>query len=240
MIKNLKDLLEVLSSVGIEETIIEPHEGGSLVRGANKDRSVIVFDKIDSQFSDFILAIQSVKALLSRLQLFEGEYDKTKLDFDVPEDSDHVYSISMKKGKRKATYQCANPSKLAVPKHVPNDTSDVSLTFDKDYAGYISQAITSMSYTGEKSNQIKHSISLAIDEKVATISIYDGEHDSFTDSFETDCEDITKHYWEVAPFQRVMKKAVDLCGLARFSVTKEHGIAVFDLSVIFIMVSPMA
>lgn len=233
-IRVVKTLLEVLASVGIEEAVLEKVEDGTLVRGANKDTNIIVYHTIPENLVDTVMGIQSVKGLLSRLQLF----DVNKAAITLNTANDRIVDLFIKQGKKKASYRCAEASKLTVPKKIPGDLSIVSpIKFDRAYVDHIMHAITAMSYTGSKAERY---IGLAVKDKVAEFSIYDGESDTFTDEFAVDFRDIRNTCWDVAPFQRVMKQSLETNNEhAVFTIT-EHGIVVFDLSFINILVAPVS
>jgi hypothetical protein len=231
----LKTLLEVLSSVGVEEAVVEPSEDGTLVRGANKDRSVIIYHTIPDSLLECPMGIQSVKGMLSRLELF----DSTKSAITTTTHNDLISDLTVKQGRKKASYKCAEPSALTVPKKVPGDLSIVKeITFDKAYVDYLSQAITAMSYTGSKQER---SISISVKAGDLELTIFDGEDDSFVDEMKVDdFEDTKKISWDVQPFQRVLKQSLECRGESAAFTISEHGIAVFDLSLINVLVAPIS
>jgi len=235
----LKEILEVVSGVGIEELVIEPIEPQrTRLRGANRERNVIIYDELDEVVSDLPLGIMSVKALLSRLELF----DPDKARIETSHDEKLINNLSVKQGRKKVSYKCAALQHLAVPKKIPgNLESDNKLELKKEFVNYLSQVITSMSYTG---NRAEKTISLSVTDKKMKVSIFDGEDDTFTD--EVSCEDsgvsdFSKSSWEVSPFLKVLKKSVEQVedDIARFHIT-EHGIAVFNVGSYSIIVAPVA
>lgn len=235
----LKEILEIVAGVGIEELVIEPIDPQrTRLRGANKERNIIIYDEVDDAVSDLPMGLMSVRALLSRLDLFDP--DKAKIE--TTDDKKLINNVTIKQGRKKASYKCADPTHLAVPKKIPgNLDSDNKIELEKDFVDYISQVITSMSYTGAKAER---TISLSVTDEKMKISIFDGEDDTFTD--ERSCEgsgvsDFSKSSWEVHPFLKVLKKSVeqDNDALAKFSVT-EHGIAVFSVGDYSIIVAPVA
>jgi hypothetical protein len=232
-----KNILETLSGVGIEELVIEPlDKTKSRLRGANKERNIIVFDEVDNQLSDLPLGVMSVKGFLSRLDLF----DPDKASISLTDDSTMINNVLIKQGRKKASYKTADPRHLAVPKKIPgNLESDVNIVLSKETIDYLSQAITSMSYTGAKAER---TISLTISNETMTISIFDGEDDTFSDEIACDgASDSPKSSWEVIPFLRVLKKSVELSNddIGTFHIT-EHGIAVFQVGEREIIVAPVA
>lgn len=233
----LKVLLGVLSSVGVEEAVIEPAEDGTLVRGANKDRSVIVYHTIPDNLLEHPMGIQSVRGMLSRLELF----DVSKAVIETTVHDELVASITIKHGRKKASYKCAKLSMLSVPKKVPGDLSIAKeILFDKEYVDCLSQAITAMSYTGSKQDR---SISIASSKTSGNLelTIFDGEDDSFVDEVKADGFDsLRKVSWDVPSFQKVLKQSLDCRGESACFTISEHGIAVFDLSVINVLVAPIS
>lgn len=232
---SIKHVLEVLTSVGIDEVVFEPTDsGGTKLRGANKDQNIIVFDTIDENITDHPMGVQSVKGLLSRIQLF----DDSKASIEFEDNDELITDIKVKQGRKKVSYRCAAPSNVLAPKRVPGDfDSDDRIELEKEYTDYISQAISSMSYTGDKAER---TISIGVEDNSATFNIFDGEDDSFSDVKTVDYPDSDKAYWEVVPFQRVMKQSVEQSteGKASFFIT-EHGIAVFSVSNLKIIVAPV-
>lgn len=231
----IKNVLETLDSVGIEEVIFEPTENGTLLRGSNKDKNVVVFHEIPDEITEHPMGIQSVKGLLSRLNLFET--DKAQMAFT--EAGDAIGNITIKQGRKKASYKCIEPEHVHAPKRIPGDI-DMSkcITFDKEYVEYLSQAFSSMGYTGDKSER---TVSIGVRDNNLSLNIFDGEDDSFNDTIEIEHDDIDTSSWEVVPFQRVMKQSVACSASleANFVIT-EHGVVVFDVSGISIIVAPVA
>lgn len=233
-IVKLRELLEVLSTVGIEEVVLEPSEDGTLIRGSNKEATVVVFHEIEDNMTDgSTLAIQSVKGLLSRIALF----DMNKASLIAEDDGELILTLTVKQSRKSATYRCASPGALHVPKKIPGDLGIVNpIVFSSEYVDQISQAISSISQTGAKD---KRAISMSVDGGVASLSIFDGESDDFTDQFEVDFPDKRSVSWEAAAFQRVMKQSLsankDKC---IFSIT-EYGIAPFSLGVVSVLLVPI-
>lgn len=236
-IKLLKNVLSVMDGVGVSEAVLEPSStGGTRIRAANKDRNIIVFDEIDDHIVDLPMGIQSVRGLLSRINLFDIE----KASMTFTDNGDIIRETTIKMGRKRAGFKFARPDKLGVPKMIPGDLSMASyLTISEEYTKYLSTVITAMSYTGDKKER---TISLLTeDDGSAIINIYDGEDDSFNDTIE-DCPISVpeKASWEVVPFERVLKSAVDWSesNEAKLSVT-EHHIAVFEVGTIKVMIGPV-
>lgn len=231
----LKNILSLLDKVGIHEVVFEPteDESGTLIRGANKEKNITVFDTIEDNLVDLPMGVQSVKGLLSRINLF----DLDKASIDLRDSGDIITAITIKVGRKRAGFKLALPSQLKVPRMVPGSLeSDDVIEFSDEYVKYLSSAIMAMSYTGEKKER---TISLFQEDGSAAITIFDGEDDSFHDVLDDADIDLSdKASWEVVPFERVMKASLEEVGAAKFFIT-EHHIAVFDMGELDIMVVPI-
>ncbi len=229
----LCELLSTLESVGVEEAVFEPTQDGTLIRGANKDTNVLVYHTIPDDLVTHPTGIQTVRGLLSRIELF----DRDGTTITGTEKNGVISDILIKKGRKKASFKCAAPDRLTVPKKVPGDLGITeSIILEKDYIDHLNAAISAMAYTGSKAER---SISLMVENNVATISIFDGEDDSFSDEIQVDFRNTRKFGWDVAPFQRVMRSSEDKVGHAKFTIS-EHGIAVFDNAKINVLVAPVS
>ena len=238
-IRNLKNLLEVFAANGIDEVIFDPlaDENATLVRGASSDKTIIVFSKIDEVFDENKIAVQNVKALLSRFMLFDD--DKATCHFTSSKGI--VTEIDIKQGRKKVSYKCARPDAVSVPSVLPEGTvMENVITFDKAYTEYISKVASSMGMTGVKKER---TISIKVENNEANVAIWDGEEDTFFDNVEAvGVNDTQKASWSLASFQKVMLQSVANSGaenVARFAIT-DFGIAIFDMSIIQIMVAPVA
>lgn len=230
----VKELLRVMDKVGISEVVFEPtDEGKTRLRGANREKNITIFDEVDVSLVDLPMGIQSVKGLLSRVSLF----DEDKASMTTKDNGDIITDITIKEGRKKAGFKSAVPKHLAVPDLVPGALeSEERITLEESYVKYLSTAITSMSYTGEKKER---TISLTSEDGKAEITIYDGEDDSFQDTLEDseyNLDDVAS--WEVVPFERVMKASLEETGDATFFVT-DHHIAIFDLGIFNVMIVPL-
>lgn len=235
MLKSLKQILEVLHSLGVSEAIIEPDNNQTRIRAAHEDGSIVVYDHIDDHIVDLPMAIQSVNGLLARLNLF----DIDKASADMKDNGDIITDIKIKQGRKKASFRFADKRKVAVPSQKPETTPSDVLTFTSEYVKYLGKAISSMSFTGEKKSR---TINVKGDGEVLNISITDGEDDSFDEEIEDVSVETERGIWEVIPFQRVMNKASDYNkddGSANF-VIDEYGIATFQVGMFSVMVLPMA
>jgi len=209
-----KELLQELSDIGINECVIEPVDEGTRVRGSNKDRNTIVFKTLEMELVETPIGIQSVRGLLSRINLFES--DKAKIT--TKDNGEHTQAVTIKQGRRSATFRCAAPENLAVPKVVPDCgiTDENRIIFNADYVGFINDAVSAMSYTG---NNAERSISAKVENNEIVVN----------------CRGV----WEIGPFSKLMKLSshyVD--GDAEFSIS-EHGVAVFRIGVLDALVPPM-
>lgn len=237
----LRDVLDELVTIGVDEVVLEPIEGeeGTRFRGANKAQNIIIFDTLEETLVTIPMGIQSVKALHSRMQLF----DLSKASVTLDDNDKHIKGITFKQGKKKATYRTANPKLLGVPARIPDaDIVGDGIVFTKDYVSYLLNAAQSLSLTG---NRDERKLSISVEENEMTLSINDGEDDSFTDVIDvgttnTQNINIPKCSWELDPFKRVLKQSSE-CTVdetARFSIT-EFGIAIFDMQPLSVIVAPM-
>lgn len=235
MISDLKLILETLSSVGIDEAIIEPTEQGSIIRAANSTGNIIIYDEVPETISEYPLGIQSVRGLLSRINLFDVDKCSSELD----DNGTYVRDIKIKEGRKSATFRFCPPSNIHAPRSAPDTEESEVLTLSNEYVKYLGQAITSMSFTGEKEER---TISLKGTERGLVVKISDGEDDSFNELVEgIDTETITG-VWEVVPFQRVMNKSSEYNTpdkSALFTIDS-IGIITFDLSSMKVKIAPMA
>lgn len=232
----LADLLKTMDSVGITEAVMEPTDNdGTLIRAANKDRNVIIFHEVPESIVDMPMGVQSVKGLLGRIMLFD--LDKASLDFR--DNGTEISDLTIKQGRKKATFRFADTDKLSVPKRVPEETPVSGVVMAKEYVDYLNSAIGAMSYTGTKQTQ---TISIGVSESIAEVTVFDGESDSFVDHFNVDAEDVGKGVWEVAPFKTVMGQSVKYSddASASLSIRPTHKIAVFNVGAVDVMVSPIA
>lgn len=235
MIKDMQRILEILNAVGIEEVIIEPNgNGGSIVRGVSRDSSAVIYDDIPIELTEHPMGIESVRGLLSRLNLFDLE----KASLSMEEKNGIINSITVKMGRKKATFSCCELKHISAPSEAPDsETSDV-LTFTKEYVSYLGKAISAMSFTGEKE---RRTIAIHADGDTMSIKISDGQYDAFNEVIEGVEVKTERGVWEVGPFQRVMNKAVEYSGdeeAANF-VIDEYGVAVFVLGDLRVMIVPM-
>ena len=253
----LKQILETLNSVGINEMVIEPTEKdgvkNTLIRGSNRDRNVVVYHEIpDLNLTDTVIGIQSVNGLLSRINLF----DEAKASIELDVTGAMVGTILVKQGRKKATYRCADPSTLNAPSRIPGELKvslDNAIMLSKDNVNFLGQAISSMSLTGNKEER---NITMQVEDGNLTVKIVDGEDDSFTEVMEGVGGDNTERgVWDVGSFLRVMKKSSETSDIAfrriigsdaevedggvLFSIS-EFRVAVFAVADLDILVIPVA
>lgn len=239
-IKIIKALLTELSSVGISQIIIDPTEDGTLFRGTNDDRTLILFDEVGEKLTDMSMGIKSVNALLSRINLFDEEKAKIEL---IPDNDGNCRDFIVKQGRKRVSYRCHEPSTdyIQAPKTLPGDfsiTEENTIKFDKAYVSYLSNAISAMAYTGDKEER---TIKISVDAGNLSVNIFDGSDDSFTDVIEGMDDSLSlEGLFDVAPFSRVMKQSVaseSNDGYAVFTIS-EQGVGVFRLEYMDILVHP--
>lgn len=235
MIVELKLILETLISVGIDEAIIEPCENGSLIRAANGAGNIIIYDTIEDEIVTAPMGIQSVKGLLSRISLF----DVDKCTAEYTHGTEYIRDIKIKQGRKSATFRFCPPKNIHAPKSMPHMEYDKPIVLTHEYVKYLGQAITAMSFTGEKEERV---ITLKGSQKGLSVKISDGEDDTFDDLVESIDTETPSGTWEVLPFQRVMNKSSEYNTTDKTAsfIIDEIGIITFDLSFIRVMISPMA
>lgn len=241
-IKVLKEILTTLDQAGITQAIFEPTEGGTLIRGANKDKNILIFDTMKSDLVELPMGVQSITGLLSRVNLFDEE--KAKIVVEKSSSDDMISSITVKQGRRKASFRLGNPllrkGGLSVPTLISENIDEVQeLTFSEEYVKYLSSVISSMGYTA--GNKAERTLGLDCDGGTVNLRISDGEDDSFVDVLEdTDVELESQASWEVAPFERMLKQSMEVNPgkKAKFGISENH-VAVFDLQIIRALVIPL-
>lgn len=235
MITELTLILETLKSIGIDEVIIDPAEEGSIIRASNADGNIIIHDQIPEQIAEYPMGIQSVRGLLSRIELF----DPDKTDVDMEDNGDYIRGIKLKQGRKTVTFRFCPPRNIHAPAVAPTSTQSEPITFTKELVKDIRQAITAMSFTGDKQER---TISInGNGSRGMELTIYDGEDDAFSDTLDNPQELTNSGVWEVVPFQRVMIQS------STYNIPDENatlyiddiGIATFDLEIMKVMILPM-
>lgn len=235
MLQELQELLSTLASVGIEEAVVEnpDDQGMSLVRGSNKEGNVIAFHELDATFFDAPMGTQTVKGLLSRIELFD--YSKAKVEHTTA--GDVVKNLTIKQGRKKASFTCSHPKNLTIPSRVPAFDMKNKYVLTAEMIEMLNAAIAAMSMTGSKVDRF---ISIGVKDQVMSVSISDGEDDTFNDEFTMDSEvdDSPTFSWDIPSFQRVMRESQKSNGgEAIFNVSK-HGIAIFNVGIIDVLLPP--
>ena len=239
MLSEIRNLLTTLDSVGIAEVAIEeaPDEKGfTLVRGADSKNNIVVFHKINGEYVDAMMGVQTVRGLLARIDLF----DISKAQMSSSVNNGYITDITLKQGRRTSTFRCADPKRLQIPKRVPSNLNlDQKIVLPGDYVANITTAISAMGLTGSK---MERNISLSLKGDVLTTTIFDGEDDNFSDEFIVDggqdLDDFTST-WDIPAFQLVLKesKAANN-GDAVFAVS-EHKIGIFDIGLVNVLLIPL-
>lgn len=239
----LKVLLSTMHQVGITQAVIEPDkedENRTRIRASNKDKNILVYDTIDERLVDLPIGIQSVVGLLSRVQLF----DEDKASITLRDNGKIVLDATVKQGRKKASFRFADPTKrdaVPVPAKIPGDLSlSNCLEMSDEYVKYLSSAIQAMSHTG---NKAERTISFTKgDDENLILKVSDGEDDSFIETLEGTEEVVLDSVatWEVTGFERLLKAARETNKekVAKFGINDYH-VAVFDLGVLNVLVSPM-
>lgn len=237
-ITTFKSLLTTMNEVGIVRCVFEPtDDGGTMARGSNKEKSVVIYHKFDESLVDLPVGIQSVAGFLSRMELFDEEKSKIELE----DNGEIIISATIKQGRKKASFRFADPhSKTAMP--VPSKVPGVfemtnCIELDEQYAKYLSSAFTAMGFTGDKA---KRTISFRSSDEGAKLRVTDGEHDSFVDTIESEVDIDGEVTWDVVSFDRLMKASQNNRPdkKAVFSVNEQH-VGVFDLSGVYALAVPV-
>lgn len=236
-IKRLQTILTTLDAVGISTVTFEPEDGGCRVRGTDKALQVVVFHHLEEDLVEKPMGIQSVKGLLSRLNLF----DIDKASVDVQYNDTMATSLQIKLGRKKAGFTFVRPSSVPVPRVVPQSESNTSvIELSESYVDHLTSVIAAMSYTGDKGERY---ISIAIgDDCSCTLSVFDGEDDSYVDQLADLTEgEAIRGSWDVPSFNLVMKNSMKLSEdkTARFTLS-DLGIAAFQLGEMVALVSPLS
>lgn len=236
-IKSFFALLEHLTSVGVSRVVLTPDPENNLtaVQGSDDGANVIVFDNISEMYSDAQMCIQNTNALLSRLKLFDLE--KASIEFVKHKSNESILQVTIKQGRRSATYRCASRAAVYVPSRIPDlNISGNPVVLEADYVDYLSKAISAITMTGSNKDR---RVSMA-NNGIVSISVDDGEHDSFHDQINVEgVNEFDPSSWNVSAFQKVMKytSSVGENKASSFWVT-EHGIMVFDSSPVAFMIAP--
>lgn len=241
MFKELSEILSTVAAVGIKSIAILPSEdGGSIISGANEKQDVLIYDTIPHRFSDDIISIYGVNALLSRLYLFNQEKG-VNIDY-ISDGRGEVASIEMKQGRRSATFHCYNYRKLPVGKTVPASLCtrhiENTVKISKGAAEVITSAISSMTAATPNYEEGSSYLSLESRDGDLHIGIHDGGSDNFSDVFEgCGSENDIKSHFNVVRFKSVMKESIKLEETISVSIT-EAGTIIFPLGSIDVIITP--
>ena len=239
----IKEILDILSRVGVEEVAIESAETehgtiNTTVRGASADRQIVVHHTFEEDLIDGVtIGIAALKPFLSRLNLFD--MDKIKVSFDGTQEDGSVEQLTIKEGKRKITYRCYDIDYLGVPSQIPNNlATDDKFDFDNERVLYWIKVGNSLLQTARDKEETK--VSFSYDDSTIKISIVDGE-DKYEEEIEMndiDLPSVDFTRWSLVPFSKLMKEALAHGDRVKFGVT-ENGVAVVRMSDIDIALSPL-
>lgn len=233
----LKLVLEDLYSVGIKSVVLDPNNDGdgTLVRASDKDGKVAVYCDSEFSFSDKTIAIQDVSSILSRVNLF----DVNKATVEITDNDDYVLELKIKQGRKKTRFRCAPPEALQVPSRVPGDLTikdGECVVLQRDYVSYITDVISSLSKTV---SDTPANVAIEIKDDNLNVTISDGETDSFSDTLvEIGVDDRDKSYWDAIPFSKVIRQSIRESEEAKFIISKDHGLAVFAVGTVDVIVVP--
>lgn len=208
-IKDLRKIVDTLSTVGIQEACMTPTDNGTVIRGTNKSKDIIIYHEspIDLEV-DVDIAFLSAKVLKSRLDLFSD--DATVEVIKHSDDDVSAYQLKLKEGRRNSLYTCADPEALVktIPSKVPPDmvyNEETEIVMSGEFFEGLKGAIGSILSASD--NKDETHISISCENHVATITISDGDTDSFTEKLEgmplAECEASS---WEVNGFKQVLSE----------------------------------
>ncbi|MBG24106.1 MAG: hypothetical protein CMF22_11725 [Idiomarinaceae bacterium] len=236
-IKRLQGILSTLDAVGIGSLIFAPEGDGCRIRGIDKDHQVLIFHYLDEPLVEKPMAIQTVKGLLTRLNLF----DIDKASVNIEYNDKMATSLQIKMGRKKAGFTFVRPESLPVPQVIPMSEETIDpILLSEEYVEHLSSVISAMAYTGDKKERY---LSIEVnDDRECTLSVFDGEDDSYVDEIlNAGSHEPIRCSWDVPAFNLVMKNSMkmDEEKIARLTIS-EYGVATFSLGDMVAMVSPLS
>lgn len=207
MYKELLDLLDTLSSVGLEYLRITPNEDGtSRISAANKEKT-IAWDTIPYVWSEQTIAISGIDTLRSRMGLFD---QNKEVQVELTE-NEYVRSMLFKQGRRKVSFRCSKPEILSVMGFFDDELINEAqyVKFNKDSFQVVSSAIASMVKGIQTLDKPNSHIALASEEGNLMVKVWDGSNDAFTDVFDgSGCDDDVKSHYDITGFKKVLTEAM--------------------------------
>lgn len=204
---NLKNTLETVKAMRINEVVIDSLESQSKIRGIDKNSSVVVYSKTPEKLLDVDTGIQNVTTLLNRMDLFDLEKSK----FDLDEHNGNGKTLTIKQSRRKVTYTFARPDNIHAPKSVADDDDVATLSIDKDKFSLI-----------QKAAQATGAANVELEGRGTEISLrlFDGVSDAFSDMISDDGNNggNWKHQWRTDAFIMALKEVLKENETAEFSV----------------------
>lgn len=239
MITELKLILETLQSVGIINCSIEPienDESNSLIRGADKNGEIAVYDTIPYRFSDSAIGIYSVNMLLSRVNLFDTE----KASFKFEEGTVFNKGITIKQGNRKASYRFMDPSRLSIPTIPQNIEEKEFCGISQESVKLLEKAMAAMA----RPNSYKESGYIKLisdgDSPLISVKIYDGDDDTYVDEIETLDETTLDHSgsWDIDPFKLCLSRSSKAGNGEAIMQVNENGVIIMDIGAFNVCIPP--
>ena len=206
-LKILYEILVELNRVGIDKGILEPSDNGFLVRGVDTNESIITVDEIDSPGAlPAKLAIQSVKTLKNRFELF-GVDELADLDYNIEyQDQETIKSITLKKGRKKVKNTFSPLSAIQAPMMKNGVQFNVisTINFDKDKTDSIIQAIQAMNHKDKNQS----TITIYNQDGYNYVQLSDGDSDNFVDTIgESNSSEDWRCSWLTESFKKLISEA---------------------------------
>jgi hypothetical protein len=138
---NLQTLNEILNTVSvarIDNVVIDVESDAICVRGADVDKSVVVFSKRKNDIDlPATVGINRLGVLINRIKMFN--LDKAKVVSAV--DRNFTRSITISEGRRKVSFQFADPAAVRAPKSLNCNKIINKIVLTKDRMEEINKAV---------------------------------------------------------------------------------------------------
>lgn len=206
-LKIFYEILVELNKVGIDKTIMEPSENGFVVRGIDANESIITVDEIDSPSAiPAKFAVQSVKTLKNRFELFDYE-DLPELDYQLEyQDEESVKTLTLKKGRKKVRNTFSPISAIQAPLLKNGISFNIisTINFDKEQTDSIIQAIQAMNHRDKSQS----TITLYNEDGYNFVQLSDGVSDNYVDTIgESNASEDWRGSWLTESFKKLISEA---------------------------------
>lgn len=222
-INKLYNVINILTVAGIHQAIIEKKDDGVMLYGADLSEgddlpSILVISKIDDDTIDKTMGINRVSTMDKRMRLFDA--DKAKIIFD--EGTDFTKRMTIKEGRRKASFTFANPSIINVPLQTVDDEVNNVISMTKDYINDLVKVNQAMS---------SNFLTIECNGKKISLTLTDESGDTYSDELSPSCDMGFEHRWQTKAVFKILKLS------AKYSDTVELRIS--DMGFMFIDVNGM-